>query len=117
MAKRIELMLDGLKMTNTEIVLTEIVKTTGEVKDCFRFSYEGRDYKCLSLSEKVRTGLDVAVLIQKLSGRDYPIFIDNGESICTFGKVRPEGQIIIARVVNNQALQVTYKNREQKTAA
>ena len=117
MAKRIELMLDGLKMTSTEIVLTEIVKTTGEVKDCFRFSYEGRDYKCLSLSEKVRAGLDVAVLMQKLSGRNYPVFIDNGESICTFGKVKPEGQVIIARVVNNQALQVTYKNREQKTAA
>ena len=117
MAKRIELMLDGLKMTNTEIVLTEIVKTTGEVKDCFRFSYEGRDYKCLSLSEKVRAGLDVAVLMQKLSGRNYPIFIDNGESICTFGKVRPEGQVIIARVVNNQALQMTHRNREQKTAA
>lgn len=117
MAKRIELMLDGLKMSSTEIVLTEIIKTTGEIKDCFRFSYEGRDYKCLSLSEKVRAGLDVAVLIQKLSGRNYPIFVDNGESICTFGKVKPEGQVIIARVVNNQTLQVTYKNREQRKAA
>lgn len=117
MAKRIELMLNGLKMSSTEIVLTEIVKTTGEIKDCFRFSYEGREYKCLSLSEKVRAGLDVAVLIQKLSGRNYPIFIDNGESVCTLGKVKPEGQIIIARVVNNQALQVTYKNREQQKAA
>lgn len=117
MAKRIELMLDGLKMSSTEIVLTEIIKTTGEIKDCFRFSYEGRDYKCLSLSEKVRAGLDVAVLIQKLSGRNYPVFVDNGESICTFGKVKPEGQVIIARVVNNQALQVTYKNRELRKAA
>lgn len=117
MAKRIELMLDGLKMSSTEIVLTEIIKTTGEIKDCFRFSYEGRDYKCLSLSEKVRAGLDVAVLIQKLSGRNYPVFVDNGESICTFGKVKPEGQVIIARVVNNQALQVTYKNHEVKKAA
>lgn len=117
MAKRIELMLNGLKMSSTEIVLTEIIKTTGEIKDCFRFSYEGRDYKYLSLSEKVRAGLDAAVLIQKLSGRNYPVFIDNGESICTFGKVKPEGQVIIARVVNNQELQVTYKNREQRKAA
>lgn len=117
MAKRIELMLNGLKMSSTEIVLTEIIKTTGEIKDCFRFSYEGRDYKCLSLSEKVCAGLDAAVLIQRLSGRIYPIFVDNGESICTFGKVKPEGQVIIARVVNNQALQVAYKNREQRKAA
>ncbi len=117
MAKHIELMLNGLKMSSTEIVLTEIIKTTGEIKDCFRFSYEGRDYKCLSLSEKVRAGLDAAVLIQKLSGRNYPVFIDNGESICNFGKVKPEGQVIIAKVVNNQELQVAYKNREQRRAA
>jgi hypothetical protein len=113
MAKRIELMLDGLKMYNTEVVLTEMVKTTGEIKDCFRFSYDGRDYRCLSLSEKVRAGLDISTLIQRLSGRNYPIFVDNGESICTFGKVQLPGQVIIARVVNNQALQVTYRNREQ----
>lgn len=117
MAKRIELMLDGLKMSSTEIVLTELVKTTGELKDCFRFSYEGRDYKCLSLSEKVRAGLDVAVLIQRLTGRKYPIFVDNGESICHFGKVKLGGQVIVARVVNNQNLQVTYKNREEMKAA
>ncbi|MCM1060834.1 MAG: AAA family ATPase [Eubacterium sp.] len=117
MAKRIELMLDGLKMSSTEIVLTELVKTTGELKDCFRFSYEGRDYKCLSLSEKVRAGLDVAVLIKRLTGRNYPIFVDNGESICHFGKVQLGGQVIVARVVNNQKLQVAYKNREAREVA
>ena len=110
-------MLDGLKMSNTEIVLTEIIKTTGEVKDCFRFSYEGRDYRCLSLSEKVRAGLDVCTLVQRLTGRNYPIFVDNGESICTFGNVTLTGQVIVARVVNGQSLQVSHKSRNTKTAA
>lgn len=120
MAKRVELMLDGLKMGSTEIVLTELVKSTGEIKDCFRFSYEGREYKCLSLSEQVRAGLDAAMLIQRLSGRNYPIFVDNGESICTFGKAKPSSQVMIARVSNGQALQVTYRDRdpvEQRKAA
>jgi len=117
MARRVELMLGGLKMSNTEIVLTEITKSTGEVKDCFRFSYDGRDYKCLSLSEKVRAGLDVSTLIQRLSGRNYPIFVDNGESICTFGNVNISGQVMIARVVNNQALQVTHKARQPSRVA
>lgn len=112
MAKRVELMLNGLKMSHTEIVLTEVIKTTGEIKDCFRFSYDGRDYKCLSLSEKVRAGLDVSMLLQRLSGRNYPIFVDNGESICSFGKVQLSGQVMISKVVNNQTLQVTYKNRK-----
>jgi len=117
MAKRIELMLDGLKMNKTEIVLTEIVKTTGEIKDCFRFSYEGRDYKCLSLSEKVKAGLEVSTLIQRLSGRSYPIFVDNGESICSFGNIKFSGQLILTRVVRSQELQVTYKQREHAEAA
>ena len=116
MAKRIELMLDGLKLKKTEIVLTEIVKATGEIKDCFRFSYEGRDYRCLSLSEKVRAGLEIGTLIQRLSGRNYPIFVDNGESICSFGNVDFTGQLLLTRVVRNQGLQVTYKNREQANA-
>ena len=120
MAKRVELMLDGLNMGSTEIVLTELVKSTGEIKDCFRFSYEGREYKCLSLSEQVRAGLDAAMLIQRLSGRNYPIFVDNGESICIFGKAKPSSQVMIARVSNGQALQVTYRDRdpvEQRKAA
>ena len=117
MANRIELMLGGIKMSSTEIVLTELVKTTGEIKDCFRFSYEGKDYKCLSLAERVRAGLDVSVLIRKLSGRNYPIFVDNSESICTFGKVPISGQVILARVANGQELQVTYRNHRQMEAA
>ena len=112
MAKRVELMLNGLKMSHTEIVLTEVIKTTGEIKDCFRFSYDGRDYKCLSLSEKVRAGLDVSMLLQRLSGRNYPIFVDNGESICSFGKVQPSGQVMISKVVNHQDLQVTYQSQK-----
>lgn len=114
MAKRVELMLGGLKMGSAEIVLTELVKSTGEIRDCFRFSYEGRDYRCLSLSEQVRAGLEVALLIQRLSGRNYPIFVDNGESICNFGRAKPSGQVLIARVANGQELQVTYRNRSEQ---
>jgi hypothetical protein len=113
MAKRVELMLDGLKMNKTEIVLTEIVKTTGEIRDCFRFSYDGRDYRCLSLSEKVRAGLEIGLLLQQLTGRKYPIFVDNGESICSFGNMNFPGQMIISRVVRNQGLQVTYRSRDE----
>jgi len=70
-AKRTEMMLDGLKMNKAEIVLYEIVKSKRELKDCFRFSYEGRDYKCLSMSEKIKAGLEVSQLVQRLSGRNY----------------------------------------------
>jgi hypothetical protein len=107
---RAELMLSHLKMNRAEIVLTEVVRSTGEVKDCFRFSYEGRDYRCLSLSEKIKAGLEVSDLIKRLSGRNYPVFIDNAESICSIDNVKPSGQVICARVVRGEDLNVSFKN-------
>jgi DNA repair exonuclease SbcCD ATPase subunit len=107
---RAELMLSHLKMNRAEIVLTEVVRSTGEVKDCFRFSYEGRDYRCLSLSEKIKAGLEVSDLIKRLSSRNYPVFIDNAESICSIDNIKPFGQVICARVVRGEDLNVSFKN-------
>ena len=42
-AKRAELSLAPLKMPNVNFKLFEIVKTTGEVRDVFRFTYKGTD--------------------------------------------------------------------------
>jgi hypothetical protein len=87
-------------------VLTELVKSTGEVKDCFKFSYDGRDYRCLSLSEKIKAGLEVSGLIKRLSGRNYPVFIDNSESICSIDM--PSGQALLSRVVEGEDLNVRF---------
>lgn len=112
-ATRAKLALEGLKMNRAEIVLSEIIKSTGEVKDCFRFSYNGRDYRCLSLSEKIKAGLEVSELIKRLSGRNYPVFIDNGESICAIDNVKPSGQVIYSRVVRDKELKITRQNNNQ----
>lgn len=87
------------------ISLYDIVKSTGERKDAFRFTYQaegctkGRLYKCLSHSERLRAGMEVSEMVKRLTGRNYPVFADDMESIEDLSNVKPTGQVIMARVV------------------
>ena len=111
--KRAELTFSQLKMNLVEIALNEVVKSTGEVKDVFKFTYGGRYYNRLSLSEKIRAGLEVSELVKRLTGRNYPVFIDNMESVDELTNVRPSGQIIMAKCVRGAALTVKPMGRPQ----
>lgn len=105
-SKRAELTFSQLKMNRVEISLYDAVKSTGEVKDTFKFQYGGRRYDRLSLSEKIRAGMEVSELMKRLTGRNYPVFVDNMESVDDLANVRPTGQIIMAKCVSGAALQV-----------
>ena len=105
-SKRAELTFSQLKMNRVEISLYDVVKSTGEVKDTFKFTYNGRRYDRLSLSEKIRAGMEVSELMKRLTGRNYPVFVDNMESVDDLANVRPTGQVIMAKCVSNAPLQV-----------
>lgn len=105
-SKRAELTFSQLKMNKVEISLYDVVKSTGEVKDTFKFTYGGRRYDRLSLSEKIRAGMEVSELMKRLTGRNYPTFVDNMESVDDLANVRPTGQVIMAKCVSNAPLQV-----------
>ena len=105
-SKRAELTFSQLKMNRVEISLYDVVKSSGEVKDTFKFQYGGRRYDRLSLSEKIRAGMEVSELMKRLTGRNYPVFVDNMESVDDLANVRPTGQIIMAKCVSGAALQV-----------
>ncbi len=110
MAKRAELTLMPLKMNRAAINLFKIVKTTGELKDDFKFTFDGKDYRWLSASEKIKAGLEVANLLARLTGLQYPTFIDNAECITT--KLdRVYGQVLLAYARNN-ALAVQCPQRQ-----
>ena len=99
-AERCRLLFADLKtMNRVKIQLYEIIKSTGEMKDVFRFTYEDKPYKFLSLSEKIKSGLELSELVKRLTGRNYPVFVDNGESIPAIDNMRPTGQVIFAQVV------------------
>ena len=105
-AKRVELTLAELKMNRVSISLYDIVKSTGEVKDVFRFEYNCRRYDRLSLSEKIRAGMEVSELMKRLTGRNYPVFVDNMESVDDLNNVRPTGQVLMAKCVSRSELNV-----------
>lgn len=117
-AKKAEMTLNRLKMNRASIKLIDVVKTTGEVKDVFKFTYDGKDYRWLSTSEKIKAGLEVAKLLSRLTGLRYPTYIDNAECITT-GIDSMYGQIIAA-FARNTELTVTHphkKNVQMKEAA
>ena len=113
-AKRTELLFSSLRMNRVEISLYDVVKTTGEVKDTFRFTYNGRRYDRLSLSEKIRAGMEVSELMKRLTGRNYPQFIDNMESVDDLANVRPSGQVIMAKCVHGAPLSIGPAKRPQQ---
>lgn len=84
-------------LDRVDIVLFDVTKTTGEIKNVFRLAYDGKEYKTLSTSEKIRCGLEISKLMRELTGNQYPVFIDNGESITHF--VKPETQLFMTKVV------------------
>ena len=116
-SKRAELTFSQLKMNKVEISLYDVVKSTGEAKDTFKFTYGGRRYDRLSLSEKIRAGMELSELMKRLTGRNYPVFIDNMESVDDLANVRPTGQVIMAKCVHGAALSVRPMNQTQMPKA
>ena len=105
-AERVRQRFDHLDLNRVSISLYEVSKTTGEVRDVFKFNYEDRPYVILSLSEKIKAGLEVSELLKKIAGINYPVFIDNGESVPVIDNVRPSGQTFISEVVKKEQLRV-----------
>ena len=114
-AKRAEITLSKLKMNHAAIRLFEVVKSTGEIKDTFRFTYDGKDYRWISNSEKIKAGLEVSKLLQSLTGLCYPTYIDNAESI-TAGLDAMSNQVILA-FAKRMPLTVQAKTGQQMKEA
>ncbi|WP_018664590.1 AAA family ATPase [Heyndrickxia acidiproducens] len=79
----------------------------GDLKITFEIEMDGKPYRKLSLSEGIRAGLELRNVISEQSGVVCPVFIDNSESITFFDK--PNGQLIVSRVVAGKELKVDVK--------
>ena len=84
------------------IQLFEVTKTTGEMKPKFKLLYDEKPIEILSLSERIRLGLEVSSFIKSVTDTAYPTFIDNAESITDFDKI--PGQLFTATVVKGSEL-------------
>lgn len=111
-AKKAEKTFAKLKMNRASIKLHDFVKTTGELKNVFRFTYDGKDYRWLSTSEKLKAGLEVSDMLKRLTGLCYPTYIDNAECLTTkLDKVN--GQIILAKATDCELSVVCPRKQAQ----
>ena len=108
-ATRNRMLFEHLHTPNVACKLYDIVKSTGEIKETWKFTYNGRDYRCLSHSEKLLAGMELVELLKKLLGRCYPVFADDTESIDDIP--RPSGQSFIARVVRGRPLKIAVQDQ------
>ncbi len=111
LCKRTEIAVAGLQMPNVKIKLFDVVRSTGEVVNTFKFTYKGRDYTTLSLSEKTLAGIEITAMIRKITGIDCPVCVDNTESIAAFNSVSMPSQTLLLRFVKGQPLTVQSRNR------
>ena len=54
--------------------------------------------------------MEVSELMKRLTGRNYPVFVDNMESVDDLANVRPSGQVIMAKCVRGAELSVQPMN-------
>lgn len=99
-------------LNNVSLKLEKTVQTTGEIKDCFEILYRDKELKICSTSENIRAGLEVSHMIRELSGLDYPVFVDNGESITSYEETA--SQTIETKVVKDKKLSILKNGKEEE---
>ncbi|MFD2705486.1 AAA family ATPase [Salibacterium lacus] len=77
----------------------------GDLKPTFEIELNEKPYRELSLSEKIRAGLELREVLSDQAEIVAPVFVDNAESISRFKE--PNGQLVTSRVVTGEELEVT----------
>ncbi|WCK57284.1 hypothetical protein PP175_29275 (plasmid) [Aneurinibacillus sp. Ricciae_BoGa-3] len=97
-------------LTSISLKLEKSIQSTGEVKECFDILYEGKELKVCSTSENIKAGLEISHMISQLSSLDYPVFVDNGESITSYEE--KASQTIETMVVKGKKLSFIKNGKE-----
>lgn len=105
-SKRSELAFSRLKMPNIQIQLYELIHSTGELKNVFRLLWRGREYQTLSTSEQILAGVETCWMLRRILDLDYPVYIDNTESIQGIHPGFLPSQVIFLRHIPGQELTV-----------
>lgn len=94
-------------LKNVTIEFSSIDEETGEIVDVYEIKYCGRKYEKLSKSYKLRADIEIATLINKVTGINTFMFVDDVESITQIDN--DSGlQMILAIVVKYNELEILY---------
>ena len=94
-------------LKNVTIEFSSVNEETGEIMDVYEVKYKGRKYEKLSKSYKLRADIEIATLINRVTGINTPMFIDDVESITEI-ETTNNIQTIMAIVIKFNDLEVLY---------
>ena len=94
-------------LKNVTIEFSSVNEETGEIMDVYEVKYKGRKYEKLSKSYKLRADIEISTLINKVTGINTPMFIDDVESITEIDTTN-NIQSIMAIVIKFNDLEVLY---------
>ena len=94
-------------LKNVTIEFSSVNEETGEIMDVYEVKYKGRKYEKLSKSYKLRADIEIATLINKVTGINTPMFIDDVESITEIDTTN-NIQTIMDIVIKFNDLEVLY---------
>lgn len=94
-------------LKDVTIEFSSVDEETGEIIDVYEIKYKGRKYEKLSKSYKLRADIEIATLINRVTGINTPMFIDDVESITQIN-TELELQMILAIVVKYNDLEILY---------
>jgi len=102
-----------------DIKFYSILKTTGEVKEDFIITYNGRTLPDLSGAETIATAMEFANMFNKIAKTNFPLFIDETERCEDFDfikKYSDNSQLIISKAKKRAALKIAnYNNNNEFT--
>lgn len=94
-------------LKNVTIEFSSIDEETGEIIDTYEIKYCGRKYEKLSKSYKLRADIEIATLINKITGINTTMFVDDVESITQLNN-ESGLQMILAIVIKYNDLEILY---------
>ncbi len=102
-------------LQDVNVKFYSVLKTTGEVKEDFIITYKNNSLADLSKSETMATALEFANMFNKISGVNFPIFIDDYESCVDYdfiSKYANKTQIIVSKVEKGNLLKISDGNNK-----
>ena len=103
------------------MLVLNIIKDDGVIKENFTILYNGNELKTLSRSETIATSLELCNMLNKVANTNFPLFIDDSESCADYNFIEDysnDTQILIARVEKGKELAISdYETNETMPVA
>ena len=97
-------------LKDVDIKFYSVLKTTGEIKEDFIITYKNTPLSDLSRSETIATALEFSNMFNKITGANFPTFIDDYESCADYNFINQYSkntQLLIAKVEKGHSLKIS----------